>query len=219
MQKFANLLDCLTTTPSRNGKLGAAGRIFPRRARSRPRLRAGRAHRRPLPAPAAAPCALRADGRQDRSRALSAVARLRRRHGGDRLAAVARPARRPPLAAPCRGRRGAGAGPARQRRPDHRRLPRPARRARALGAAEAHRRGAARRRLGASRQDGAGADERPRAVRHRGDVARAVPALRGPVRLARQPRTAAQRRRQARLPPADAVASDRGRRLGRAQSR
>ncbi len=43
MQQFANLLDCLTTTPSRNGKLGLLVEYFRDGARSRPRLCARRA--------------------------------------------------------------------------------------------------------------------------------------------------------------------------------
>ena len=48
MQAFAALLDRLVLTPARNGKLRLLDRLFPHRARSRPRLCAGGADRRSL---------------------------------------------------------------------------------------------------------------------------------------------------------------------------
>ena len=67
----------------------AARLLFSRGARSRPRLGAWRADRWSVSLPPAAACAGRDHGREDRSDALSAVARLRRRYRRDGLAAVA----------------------------------------------------------------------------------------------------------------------------------
>ena len=94
-----------------------------------------------------------------------------------------------------------------------------ARRDGAVGAAQAADRCAARRRIGAACQDGGGRDGGPCRRRHRGGLARARPALRAAVRLARGARTEARRGRCAGLPAADAVACAGGCRLGGARRR
>ena len=93
------------------------------------------------------------------------------------------------------------------------------RRHRPLGAAQAADRRAARRRLGAPRQDRRGRDGRLQGRRRRAGLARAQPALRAAVCLARRPRAEARRVERARVPPAHAVAPAGGHRLGRARLR
>ena len=87
LMAFAELLDRLVYTPSRNAKLQLLARLLPRHARSRSRLGAGRADRRP--AVLACRCGARCRSFPAHGPgALSAVARLCRRHGRDGLAAV-----------------------------------------------------------------------------------------------------------------------------------
>ncbi len=174
MQQFANLLDCLTTTPSRNGKLGLLVEYFrtapdPDRGFALAALTDGLFPRLPL---------RRALGELMADKIDPVLYQLSRDYVGDTAETVSLlwPDRRDKGPSPRLAEVVAALelAPRNNVAPDHRRLPRPPRRARALGAVEARRRRAARRRLGAPSQDGAGADERTRTLRHRGDVARAV---------------------------------------------
>ena len=106
VKAFAELLDRLAYTPSRNDKLRLLARLFRLRARSRPRLRPRRAHRRPVLPPAAPPHPERDARGPNRSRAVRSLPRLCGRHRRDHRAAMAgeqqgRPSR-PGLATSCR---------------------------------------------------------------------------------------------------------------------
>ena len=195
MKPFAELLDRLLYTPQRNVKLALHPRLFPHRARSRPRLGAGGADRRLELRPRQAGADPRA-GRPTRTDPV--LFGWSYDFVGDlaETAALIWPepeAERPwprldevvaALETDAQGRAAATG----------RRLARHARRHRPLGAAQAGHRRAARRRLGPARQAGAGRVWRPGAGRDRGGLARARAALRRPVRLARRPRAAARGR-------------------------
>ena len=116
MQQFANLLDCLTTTPSRNGKLGLLVEYFraapdPDRGFALAALTDGLFPRLPL---------RRALGELMADKIDPVLYQLSRDYVGDTAETVSllwpdKP-RRATLASPRRGRCGAGAGPAQQRR-------------------------------------------------------------------------------------------------------
>ena len=184
MRRFAELLERLAFTPSRNAKL----RLITDYLRTTPDPDRGwalAALTGGLDVAAVKPALLRDVTTQRVDAELFApLLRLRRRPRRDHRADLAgdRPRRRPVAR---RGRR----HPARHlapRGPAGRRAPaRPPRRLRPLRAAEARHRRPPRRRLRPPRQAGARRPRRPRGHRDRGGLARPRAALRRPLRLAR----------------------------------
>ena len=96
MQAFATLLDRLVLTPAPQRQAPAARRLFSRRARSRPRLCARRAHRRSVDRQRQAGDAARPRRRAHGRGAVRLFLRLCRRPGRDDRAGLAGAARAPP---------------------------------------------------------------------------------------------------------------------------
>ena len=219
MKAFAELLDRLAYTPSRNDKLRLLAGYFASAPGPRTRLGARSTHRRVVLQAAAAAHTHRSRCRARRSGVVRPVARLCRRHGRDHRPDLAGRRERRQAAAACGHRRGASVDAACRDPSAPRRLARYARCHRPVGAAQASDGGAPRRRLGTTRQDRACRMVGRRSRRYRGGLARAAAALYGVVRLALRVGTTARRQLARDLPAADAVAPDRGQgaRVDRAQ--
>ncbi len=209
MRAFAQLMELLALTPSRNRKIEALTDYFRQDARPRPGFRACHPHRGADLSERQAGGAARRGAGRGRSVPLRAQLRLCRRPRRDHRADLAASWRHRAAAVAFRPGRAVqhdqqGGAAAADRLAADARLDQ-----RALGAGEVRDRGAAHRHFGAAGEDGAGRDERQGFAGDRGGVERAGAALCRPVRMAERQGGAAGYRPHDALPSADAVEPDR----------